>query len=78
MSGGERPIGAAKGKHPNTEALCQPAPPLSPLGGDRPDIQGRGLQGGRGVRRGPIFWWGMGEGGYSVTQRRMESGKGGG
>ena len=24
MSGGERPIGAAKGKRPNTEALCQP------------------------------------------------------
>ena len=27
MSSGERPIGAAKGKQPNTEALCQPAPP---------------------------------------------------
>ena len=24
MSSGERPIGAAKGKQPNTEALCQP------------------------------------------------------
>ena len=27
MSSGERPIGAAKGKQPNTEALCQPSPP---------------------------------------------------
>ena len=27
MSSGERPIGAAKGKQPNTEALCQPPPP---------------------------------------------------
>ena len=29
MSSGERPIGAAKGKQPNTEALCQ-TPPLNP------------------------------------------------
>ena len=28
MSSGERPIGTAKGKQPNTEALCQPPPPL--------------------------------------------------
>ena len=28
MSSGERPIGAAKGKQPNTEALCQPPPPF--------------------------------------------------
>ena len=28
MSSGERPIGAAKGKQPNTEALCPPPPPL--------------------------------------------------
>ena len=27
MSSGERPIGAAKGKQSDTEALCQPAPP---------------------------------------------------
>ena len=27
MSSGERPIGAAKGKQPHTEALCQPPPP---------------------------------------------------
>ena len=27
MSSGERPIGAAKGKRPNTEALCQPPTP---------------------------------------------------
>ena len=27
MSSGERPIGAAKGKQPNTEALRQPPPP---------------------------------------------------
>ena len=27
MSSGERPIGTAKGKQPNTEALCQPPPP---------------------------------------------------
>ena len=27
MSSGERPIGAAKGKQSNTEALCQPPPP---------------------------------------------------
>ena len=29
MCSGERPIGAAKGKQPNTEALCQPPPLLS-------------------------------------------------
>ena len=27
MSSGDRPIGAAKGKQPITEALCQPPPP---------------------------------------------------
>ena len=27
MSSGERPIGAAKGKQPNTESLCHPPPP---------------------------------------------------
>ena len=27
MSGGERPIGAAKGKQSDTEALCQPPRP---------------------------------------------------
>ena len=32
MSSGERPIGAAKGKQPNTEALCQTPPPLSCTG----------------------------------------------
>ena len=26
MSSGERPIGAVKGKQPDTEALCQPPP----------------------------------------------------
>ena len=30
MSSGERPIGAAKGKQPDTEALCQPPPPPLP------------------------------------------------
>ena len=30
MSGGERPIGAAKGKQSDTEALCQPPPPPPP------------------------------------------------
>ena len=29
MSCGERPIGTAKGKQPNAEALCQPPPPPS-------------------------------------------------
>ena len=27
MSSGERPIGTAKSKQPNPEALCQPPPP---------------------------------------------------
>ena len=27
MSSGERPIGTAKGKQPNTKASCQPPPP---------------------------------------------------
>ena len=27
MSSGERPIGTAKGKQSDTEALCQPPPP---------------------------------------------------
>ena len=30
MSSGERPIGAAKGKQSDTEALCQPPPPPHP------------------------------------------------
>ena len=30
MSGGERPIGAAKGTQSDTEALCQPPPPSVP------------------------------------------------
>ena len=30
MCSGERPIGAAKGKQPNTEALCQTPPPPQP------------------------------------------------
>ena len=29
MSRGERPIGAAKGKQSDTEALCHPPPPLA-------------------------------------------------
>ena len=32
MSGGERPIGTAKGKQPNTEALCQTSPPPAEIG----------------------------------------------
>ena len=32
MCSGERPIGAAKGKQSDTEALCQPPPPLWWLG----------------------------------------------
>ena len=32
MSIGERPIGAAKGKQPNTEPLCPPPPPPGPAG----------------------------------------------
>ena len=32
MSNGERPIGAAKGKQSDTEALCQPPPPSRPGG----------------------------------------------
>ena len=32
-SSGERPIGAAKGKQSDAEALCQPPPPLGGLGG---------------------------------------------
>ena len=43
MSSGERPIGAAKGKQSDTEALCQPPPPPSIIK-QRPD-------GGRGWRR---------------------------
>ena len=31
MSSGERPIGAAKGKQTDTEALCQPPPPALSL-----------------------------------------------
>ena len=30
MTSGERPIGAAKGKQSNTEALCHPPPPAPP------------------------------------------------
>ena len=44
MSSGKRPIGTAKGKQPNTEALCQTP---SPMGGNCCDIGGV-----RGVTRG--------------------------
>ena len=41
MSSGERPIGAARGTQPNTEALCQtPPPPNCPHG--IPDDRGGG------------------------------------
>ena len=36
MSSGERPIGTAKGKQSDTEALCQPPPRLCIGGGDGP------------------------------------------
>ena len=42
MSSGESPIGAAKGKQPNTEALCQPPPPQSPAIPDDPPLTGKG------------------------------------
>ena len=55
MSSGERPIGAAKGKQSDTEALCQPPPPHGgkhhfmtvppPMGGSGLTTRGR-LQGG--------------------------------
>ena len=34
MSSGRRPTGTAKGKHPNTEALCHPPPPPRRVGLD--------------------------------------------
>ena len=34
MSSGERPIGTAKGKQPNIEALCHPPPPRIGLRAD--------------------------------------------
>ena len=36
MSSGERPIGTAKGNHPNTEALCKPPPAPPPCSTDPP------------------------------------------
>ena len=53
LSSGERPIGAAKGKQRNTEALCQPpAPPPCPSNG-KPSISLKpsqcGQTGGRGT-----------------------------
>ena len=38
MSSGERPIGAAKGKQPNAEALCQP--PFTPFAQKTPWYEG--------------------------------------
>ena len=35
MSSGERPIGAAKGKQPNTQALCQTPPHAALLHGSK-------------------------------------------
>ena len=47
MCGGERPIGAAKGKQSDTEALCQPPPPFqtppSPPPVGTPPYAGPGL-----------------------------------
>ena len=37
MSGGERPIGAARGKQSDTEALCHPPPPPAVVDGHQPD-----------------------------------------
>ena len=44
MSSGERPIGAAKGKQSNTEALCQPPspPPTENAGSGPPRARGYG------------------------------------
>ena len=50
MSSGERPIGTAKGKPPNTEALCQPPPP--PRRGSPPSFCRR--EGGKGRHLAPI------------------------
>ena len=38
MSGGERPIGAAKGTQPNTEALCHPPPDPSDHSGKKRNV----------------------------------------
>ena len=40
MSSGERPIGAAKGKESDTEALCQPPPPFKQHSGGDHEHQG--------------------------------------
>ena len=42
MSSGKRPIGAAKGKQSDTEALCppRPPPPLAPFAADEPPPNG--------------------------------------
>ena len=36
MSSDEKPIGAAKGKQPNAEALCYPPPPPAVVGSPPP------------------------------------------
>ena len=58
MSSGKRPIGAAKGKQSDTEALCQPPPPrVDPnLGGRRVRRSAAGLPGGGGGV-GTRPWW---------------------
>ena len=38
MSSGERPIGAAKGRQSDTEALCQPPPFFKHIPAPRPGL----------------------------------------
>ena len=47
MSGGERPIGAAKGKQSDAEALCHPPPPPPPFGPPPPPPDQRDRRGGK-------------------------------
>ena len=69
MSRGEGPIGAAKGKQSDTEALCQPPPPSCnppppaiPHGGDRHlvTVPPPTFGGDRPDIRGGITRWGVG------------------
>ena len=64
MSGGERPIGTAKGKQANTEALCQ-----TPPGNGQSTAQRDPHRRGRGRRRATGLCIGRGRGGFQSPLR---------
>ena len=58
MSSGERPIGAAKGEQPNTEALCQ-TPPALVTSASREDYVNSSTENQKPQAATPVTGWGL-------------------